>query len=376
MSTEKVNLLNFDQAGLTQFFAELGESPFRAKQVLKWIHARGVTDFALMTDLSKALREKLAEIAEVRVPKVVLRKPSSDGTMKWLLAFPDGNSIETVFIPETNRGTLCVSSQVGCMLTCTFCSTGKQGFNRNLKTSEIIGQLWVAARELSQNGAEHDRAVTNIVMMGMGEPLLNFDQVIPAMNLMIDPHAYGLSKRKVTLSTSGVVPEIYRLKQECPISLAVSLHAPNDELRSEIVPINRKYPLQDLMKACKDYVDKDPHKSITFEYVMLQEVNDSLEHAKELIELVKDVPCKINLIPFNPFPGTEYVRSSNNRIYRFFEELNAAGIVTTVRKTRGDDVDAACGQLVGQVQDRTTRQAKYKESLVRKPGDPRAEASS
>jgi len=361
----KVNLLDFDQAGLVTYLQSIGESPFRAKQLLRWIHARGVIDFEQMTDLSKALREKLKTLAEVVPPKIVFRKPSTDGTQKWLLQFSDGNCIEMVYIPEERRGTLCVSSQVGCMLTCTFCSTGKQGFNRNLKTSEIIGQVWIAVRELSQQNKEHDRAVTNVVMMGMGEPLLNFDQVVPAMNLMLDDLAYNLSRRRVTLSTSGVVPQIYELQKTCPVSLAVSLHAPNDTLRSELVPINRKYPLAELMKACQSYLEVDPHKTITFEYVMLQEINDSLDHARELLKLVKDVPCKINLIPFNPFPGTEYQRSSNNRIHQFFDFLNGKGLITTIRKTRGDDVDAACGQLVGQVQDRTTRQAKHQERILK-----------
>lgn len=359
----KVNLLGLDQTGLIDYFKSIGEPAFRARQLLKWMHTRGVVDLDLMTDLSKVLREKLKNEAEILAPKVVLRKPSTDGTKKWLIQFPDGNCIETVYIPDGKRGTLCVSSQVGCTLTCTFCSTGKQGFNRNLKASEIIGQLWIAARELSQNNGEHDRAVTNVVMMGMGEPLMNFSNVVPAMNLMMDDYAYNLSRRKVTLSTSGVVPEIYKLAEVCPVSLAVSLHAANDTLRSEIVPINRKHNLKALMEACVEYSKVNPHNTITFEYVMLQEVNDTIEDAEQLIKLLKDIPSKINLIPFNPFPGTDYKRSSNNRIYKFFDILNGAGIITTVRKTRGDDVDAACGQLVGDVQDRTSRQAKYKATL-------------
>lgn len=356
----KTNLLNLDQQGLVDFFKNLGETPFRARQILQWIHQRGVTDFDLMTDISKNLRHQLKEIAEVIVPKIIVRKPSNDGTRKWLIQMPDGNAIETVFIPEDDRGTLCISSQVGCMLTCQFCSTGTQGFNRNLTTAEIIGQLWVAVRELSKANGHHDRHVTNIVMMGMGEPLLNFENVIPALKLMLDDYAYGLSKRKVTVSSSGIVPQIYDLKQACQVSLAISLHAPNDELRSEIMPINKKYPLAELIKACQDYVDHDPHKNITFEYVMLQEVNDFPHHAEQLITLVKDLPCKFNLIPFNPFPGNQFKRSSNNRIHQFKRILEAGGLITTIRKTRGDDIDAACGQLVGQVQDRTRRQEKFK----------------
>ena len=367
MSTEtkqaKVNLLGLDAPGLLAFFKELNETPFRARQMLQWIHQRGVTDFEHMTDMSKALRIKLSEVAEIVVPKIIMRKPSNDGTQKWIMQMPDGNAIETVYIPEDDRGTLCISSQVGCMLTCTFCSTGTQGFNRNLSSAEIIGQLWLAVRELSQRNGHHDRKVTNIVMMGMGEPLLNFDNVVPALRLMLEDYAYGLSKRKVTVSTSGIVPEIYRLKEACQVSLAISLHAPNDTLRSEIVPINRKYPLKELLKACHDYVGHDPHKNITFEYVMLQEVNDFPEQAQELIRLAKGLPCKFNLIPFNPFPGTKYQRSSNNRIHQFKKILELGGFITTIRKTRGDDIDAACGQLVGEVQDRTKRQAKFKAQL-------------
>lgn len=362
---KKINLLGLDQQGLLAFFKDLGESPFRARQILQWIHQRGVTDFELMTDISKSLRAKLQDIACVITPKIILDKPSLDGTHKWLIQMPDGNAIETVYIPEDDRGTLCVSSQVGCMLTCQFCSTGTQGFSRNLSTAEIIGQLWVAVRALSQANGHHDRHVTNIVMMGMGEPLLNFENVVPALKLMLDDYAYGLSKRKVTVSTSGIVPQIYDLKNACQVSLAISLHAPNDELRSSIMPINKKYPLKELIQACKDYVDHDPHKNITFEYVMLQEVNDFPHHAEELIALVKDLPCKFNLIPFNPFPGNQFTRSSNNRIHQFKRILEEADLVTTIRKTRGDDIDAACGQLVGQVQDRTSRQEKFKERLNR-----------
>ncbi|MDF2690881.1 MAG: rlmN [Gammaproteobacteria bacterium] len=365
-SAKKINLMDLDRKGMVDFFASIGEKPFRAQQVLQWIHQRGVTEFEQMTDISKALREKLLAAAEINVPEVILTKPSKDGTHKWLMRMPDGNVIETVYIPEANRGTLCVSSQVGCMMTCSFCSTGTQGFNRNLKTSEVIGQVWLAVRSLSKENGAHDRQVTNVVMMGMGEPLLNFDNVVKAMSLMMDDYAYGLSKRRVTLSTSGLVPEIYELAKNLDVSLAISLHAPNDELRNELVPINRKYPLKQLLEACQHYLTISPHKSITFEYVMLQEVNDFPEHAEELVRLLKDLPCKFNLIPFNPFPGTKYERSSNNRIHRFKAILEKADFVATIRKTRGDDIDAACGQLVGQVNDRTTRQAKfnqYKTSL-------------
>ncbi len=355
----KTNLAELDHEGLKAFFVSIDEKPFRARQILQWIHQRGVTDFSNMTDMSRELRHKLTDQAEITFPKIMLRKPSQDGTQKWLMQMKDGNAIETVFIPEENRGTLCISSQVGCILTCTFCSTGTQGFNRNLSTAEIIGQLWVAVRELSEQNGHHDRKITNIVMMGMGEPLLNPGNVYPALRLMLDDCAYGLSKRKVTVSTSGIVPEMYELKTACPVSLAVSLHAPNDTLRNEIVPINRKYPLSQLMQACRDYVGHDPHKTITFEYVMLQEVNDFKHHAEELVTLVQGLPCKFNLIPFNPFPGTRYTRSSNNRIHAFKDILEKADLITTIRKTRGDDIDAACGQLVGEVKDRTPRQAKF-----------------
>jgi len=364
MSTQgKVNLLGLSQAQMIAMMASIGERPFRAKQLLQWIHQRGITDFNAMTDLAKPLRAKLVAIATIQAPEVIFRKPSADGTRKWVCKMPDGNAIETVYIPEASRGTLCISSQVGCMLMCTFCSTGTQGFSRNLSASEIIGQLWVAVRELSKENGHHDRHITNIVMMGMGEPLLNYDNVIAAMDLMIADHAYGLSKRRVTLSTSGIVPAIYDLSRDLGVSLAVSLHAPDDELRNEIVPINRKYPLAALMAACRHYVGKGPHKSITFEYVMLQEVNDRPEQAYALIKLLEGVKSKVNLIPFNPFSGTDYQRSSNNRIHAFRHILEKAHIVTTIRKTRGDDIDAACGQLLGQVKDRTKRQARHQARL-------------
>lgn len=352
-----VNLLDFDAEGLARFFAEQGEKAFRARQVMQWIHQRGVTDFERMTDVAKSLRARLAEIACVAPPQAVRETLSDDGTRKWLLDVGGANAVETVFIPETSRGTLCVSSQAGCALDCSFCSTGKQGFNRNLTVAEIIGQLWHAKHALGDFGStdSEERLVSNIVMMGMGEPLANFDNVVTALKLMLDDHAYGLSRRRVTVSTSGIVPAIDRLRDECPVALAVSLHAPNDALRDELVPINRKYPLAELLAACRRYLERSPRDFITFEYVMLDGVNDSVAHAHELLELVRELPCKFNLIPFNPFPGTAYRRSSNTRIRAFQEILMGAHIVTTVRKTRGDDVDAACGQLAGQVQDRTRR---------------------
>jgi 23S rRNA (adenine2503-C2)-methyltransferase len=352
-----VNLLDFDAAGLARFFAEQGEKAFRARQVMQWIHQRGVTDFDAMTDVAKSLRAKLAGIAGVAVPQVMRDTQSDDGTRKWLLDVGGANAVETVFIPETSRGTLCVSSQAGCALDCSFCSTGKQGFNRNLTVGEIIGQLWHAKQALGDFAVadSEERLVSNIVMMGMGEPLANFDNVVAALNLMLDDHAYGLSRRRVTVSTSGIVPAIDRLRDECPVALAVSLHAPNDRLRDELVPINRKYPIAELMAACRRYLDKAPRDFITFEYVMLDGVNDSDAHARELLAATRSVPCKFNLIPFNPFPGSPYRRSSNTRIRAFQEILMEAQVVTTVRKTRGDDVDAACGQLAGQVQDKTRR---------------------
>ena len=350
----RINLLGLSRPELEEFLLSLGEKKFHATQILKWIHQRHVVKIEEMTDLSKSLRAKLEEKSEVRAPKIVFDKPSSDGTHKFLIQTPDGNCVETVFIPEENRGTLCVSSQIGCMLTCTFCSTGTQGFNRNLLSSEIIGQLWIASQKFK---------VTNIVMMGMGEPLLNFDAVVSAMSLMLEDFAYGLSRRKVTLSTSGVAPEIDRLAEVLPVSLAISLHAPENELRNRLVPINKKYPLEILLNACKNYLKVSPHKDITFEYVMLDHINDAPEQADLLINLLKNMPSKINLIPFNPYPGALYQRSSNNRIHAFQRKLTQAGFVCTIRKTRGDDIDAACGQLVGQVKDRTTRQAKHREKV-------------
>ncbi|RMC94740.1 23S rRNA (adenine(2503)-C(2))-methyltransferase RlmN [Aquitalea palustris] len=354
----KTNLLDFNLDQLTEHFAAMGEKAFRAKQVMRWMHQMGEDDFDAMTDLAKSLRAKLHERAEVRVPSLMTGQASSDGTRKWLLDVGTGNGVETVFIPEDDRGTLCVSSQVGCALECTFCSTGRQGFNRNLSTAEIIGQLWWANKAMGIT-PKNERVVSNVVMMGMGEPLANFDNVVSALQIMLDDHGYGLSRRRVTLSTSGLVPQMDRLREACPVALAVSLHAPNDAIRDEIVPINKKYPLKELMAACQRYLEKAPRDFITFEYVMLDGINDRPEHARQLLELVRDVPCKFNLIPFNPFPNSGYDRSSNNAIRIFRELLQEQGYVVTVRKTRGDDIDAACGQLAGQVMDKTRRQVKW-----------------
>lgn len=351
----KTNLLNFNRPQLEKFFTDIGEKPFRAQQLLQWIHKYGVTDFAAMSNVQKGLREKLAEIAEIKVPEIAYEKVSNDGTIKWLLRLDDGNCIETVFIPEKERGTLCVSSQVGCILNCSFCSTGKQGFSRNLTTAEIIGQVWIAARALAKLNPEKKRNLTNVVMMGMGEPLLNFEPMVAALDLMLDDLTYQLSKNRVTVSTSGVIPQMLELKKRSPVCLAVSLHAPNDELRNILVPLNKKYRLKELMAVCRDYFKEDSRRVVMFEYVMLDGVNDTPEHARELVKLLKDVPCKVNLIPFNPFPNTEYRRSSDLAIETFQKILAGAGITTLVRRTRGDDVDAACGQLVGEVQDKTER---------------------
>jgi len=348
------NLLDFDAAQLAGFFAAIGEKPFRAKQLLHWMHQSGEADFSKMSDLAKPLREKLAASAVIEAPRIVSDSSAEDGTRKWLVDVGNGNAVESVFIPEANRGTLCISSQAGCALDCKFCSTGKQGFNRNLTVAEIIGQLWIANKAL---GAvpKNERVVSNVVMMGMGEPLANFDNVVTAMQLMLDDNAYGLSRRRVTLSTSGIVPAIDRLRDACPVALAVSLHAPNDALRDALVPINRKYPLAELLAACRRYLDRAPRDFLTFEYVMLDGVNDSAEHARQLAGLVRDVPCKFNLIPFNPFPNSGFKRSSREAIRGFAEILIAAGLVVTTRKTRGDAIDAACGQLAGKVEDRTRR---------------------
>ncbi|MGJ9417317.1 23S rRNA (adenine(2503)-C(2))-methyltransferase RlmN [Massilia sp. CMS3.1] len=360
--TTLTNLLDFDPAQLVAYCGELGEKPFRAKQLQRWIHQFGAANFDDMTDLAKSLREKLKTRATVAAPGIISDNTSSDGTRKWLIDVGDGNAVETVFIPEENRGTLCISTQAGCAVNCRFCSTGKQGFNRNLTVAEIIGQLWMAEFELRRTkgiepGPKGERQITNVVMMGMGEPLLNYEPTATALKLMLDDNAYGLSRRRVTLSTSGVVPNIDKLSQDVPVALAVSLHASNDALRDILVPLNKKYPLRELMAACKRYLEFAPRDFITFEYCMLDDFNDSDEHARELIKLVNDpvvgVNCKFNLIPFNPFPESGLFRSKNPRIKAFAQVLMDAGIVTTVRKTRGDDIDAACGQLAGEVQDRT-----------------------
>ncbi len=352
---EKINLLDLDRQGLEDFFTGIGEKSFRATQVLKWIYQFGVSDFEAMTNLGKALREKLAGQAEIRVPEIVAEQVSDDGTIKWLLKLDSGNSIETVFIPEAERGTLCISSQVGCALECSFCSTAQQGFNRNLSCGEIIGQLWAANKALKCM-PRNERVVSNVVMMGMGEPLLNFDNVVRAMSLMTEDNAYGLSKRRVTLSTSGVIPAMDRLKQVSNVSLAVSLHAPDDALRDTLVPLNKKYPIAELLAACKRYVEGEHKRKITFEYVMLAGINDSPAQARQLARLLKDIPSKVNLIPFNPFPQTDYRTSDREHIDRFRDILMKAGLITVTRKTRGEDIDAACGQLAGKVKDRTKRQ--------------------
>ena len=375
-AAKKANLLGMSKDELSAFFVSLGEKPFRATQVMKWIYQFGVTDFFEMTNISKKLQHKLHEVACVVPPTVKYKEFSQDGTRKWVFEVAGGSLVETVLIPaddgkQFGRKTLCISSQVGCALDCSFCSTGKQGFERDLTPSEIIGQLWVANQSYMENvpPTERENRVTNVVMMGMGEPLLNYDPVVASMSLMLDDHAFGLSKRRVTLSTSGVVPKMYDLAKDIDVALAISLHAPNDELRNELVPINKKYPLKDLIKAAKSYVyDENPRhkKHITIEYVMLAGVNDSDEHAHQLVDLLKDLPSKINLIPFNPFPHAPYGRSSNNRIHAFSHILNQAGFVCTIRQTRGDDIDAACGQLVGQVADRTRRAKKWQESIQKR----------
>ncbi len=356
MSTSHTtNLLDLGPAGLKSFFTDLGEQGFRGTQVMKWIYQQGVTDFAAMSNLGKGLRQRLDEVATIRLPEVVFDQCAGDGTRKWLLRLADGNCIETVYIPEENRATLCVSSQVGCILNCAFCSTARQGFNRNLSCGEIIGQVWLAASLLGQFEPEAPRRISNIVLMGMGEPLLNLDNVLPALELMLDDNAFGLSKRRVTLSTAGVVPALDQLRQRSPVSLAVSLHATDDELRDRLVPLNRKYPLRELLAACRRYTDDKPRARITFEYVMLDGVNDSPAHARQLIRLLQGIPSKINLIPFNPFPGSEFRSSPAERVLAFQNLLIKAGFTTLTRKTRGDDIDAACGQLAGKVQDRTSR---------------------
>jgi len=356
-----VNLLGLDREGLESFFLSIGEKKFRATQVMKWIHQMGVTDFQQMNNLSKDLRNKLADIACIQNLEVARDLISRDGTRKWLLQLEDGNHIEAVFIPEDDRGTLCVSSQVGCALDCSFCSTGRQGFNRNLTTAEIISQVWLASQLLEEE-KKPGRKITNVVMMGMGEPLLNFDNVVTAVRIMMDDFAYGLSKRRVTVSTAGVIPAMDRLGDTLDMRLAVSLHATNDELRDELVPVNRKYPLKELMAACRRFIDKQNSRSrITFEYVMLDGINDQPEHARELIKLLKGIPTLMNLIPFNPFEGSGYRSSPKKAVLRFSEILNRAGMTTVVRKTRGDDIDAACGQLAGRIEDKSRRHRRFVE---------------
>lgn len=352
------NLLEFDIEGLAAYCEGLGEKRFRATQLFRWIHQRGATDFDQMSDLAKPFRAKLKSLASLKAPLAISRHDSADGTIKWLFDVGHGNAVEAVFIPEDDRGTLCISSQAGCAVGCRFCSTGHQGFSRNLTSGEIVGQLWYAEHFLRRHLQTTERVISNVVMMGMGEPLQNFDALVPALRTMLDDHGYGLSRRRVTVSTSGVVPMIDRLGRECPVALAVSLHAPNDRLRDGLVPLNRKYPLQELLDACERYLAHAPRDFITFEYCMLDGVNDQAEHAHELVRLVRGhgpagLPCKFNLIPFNPFPASGLVRSALHRVQAFAGILQDAGIVTTVRKTRGDDIDAACGQLAGDVQDRT-----------------------
>jgi 23S rRNA (adenine2503-C2)-methyltransferase len=357
MMSEIVNLLGLDADGLAQRCADWGQKPFRARQLMRWIHQRGEHDFHAMTDLARDFREVLERSACVAAPAVIADNVSADGTRKWLLDVGAGNAVETVYIPEADRGTLCISTQAGCAVNCLFCSTGKQGFSRNLAAHEIVAQLWHANRALGAGDpaqrARGERPITNVVFMGMGEPLQNYAATLTALRIMLDDNAYGLSRRRVTVSTSGVVPMIDRLRDDCPVALAVSLHAPDDALRDELVPLNRKYPLAELMAACRRYLERAPRDFITFEYVMLDGVNDSDRHAERLLALVRDVPCKFNLIPFNPFPNSGLRRSPAERIRRFAQRLTDAGIVTTIRRTRGDDIDAACGQLAGEVQDRT-----------------------
>jgi len=360
MALEKVNLLNFDRDALRAYFAEIGEKPFRADQLMKWIYHFGVTDFSEMNNINKKLREKLTRNCTIEAPTVVTEQRSKDGTIKWSMAVSGGQEVEAVYIPEGDRATLCVSSQVGCALECPFCSTGAQGFNRNLSVSEIIGQVWRAAEVVGVKGDTGQRPITNVVMMGMGEPLLNLKNVVPAMKLMLDDNGYGLSKRRVTLSTSGVVPALDMLGDQIDVALAISLHAPNDTLRDEIVPVNKKYPIKEFLAGVSRYIEKSNANRgrVTIEYIMLDHVNDSTDQAHELAKLLENTPSKINLIPFNPYPGSPYGRSSNSRIDRFNKVLMEYGFTVIVRKTRGDDIDAACGQLAGDVVDRTKRTAK------------------
>jgi len=356
----KLNLLDFDRVGLRSLLEQWGEKPFRADQLMKWVYHDRISDFSEMSNISKALRGRLQDSAELRLPEVAEAQISRDGTCKWAFKLSCGNNVETVFIPTDDRGTLCVSSQVGCALDCSFCATARQGFNRNLTTGEIVGQLVLAQKLLDtpEYQSVSYRRISNVVMMGMGEPLANFNALVPALNLMLDDNAWGLSKRRVTVSTSGIVPAIDRLREQVDVALAVSLHAPTDDLRNELVPINKKYPIKDLLDACRRYVTRDHKSHIMFEYVMLEGVNDQPEHARALGKLLRGLPCKVNMIPFNPFPGAGYTVSSNNAINRFWEELNKTGVRALKRRTRGDDIDAACGQLAGDVDDKTQRMAK------------------
>ena len=361
-TTQRVNLLGMTQQALENFFIELGEKKFRAAQVTKWIHQRGVVDFDDMTDISKTLRQRLSQVACIELPSVIKEWDSSDGCRKFLIQVSGGSAIETVFIPERGRGTLCVSSQVGCSLDCSFCATGKQGFQRDLTAAEIIAQVWLAAKSLGQFTEDSPRLVTNVVFMGMGEPLLNFDNVIAAVNIMMADNAYGISKRRLTISTSGVVPQLDRLAEFTDASLAISLHAPNDELRNQLVPINKKYPIAQLIKSAKSYIETlpDVRRKMTIEYTLIDQVNDRPEHAYQLVQLLRDVPVKINLIPFNPFSLSNYKRVSNNALYRFQKILQDEGYIATIRTTRGDDIAAACGQLAGDVNDKTKRSQRYR----------------
>ncbi|MFO1510045.1 MAG: 23S rRNA (adenine(2503)-C(2))-methyltransferase RlmN [Steroidobacteraceae bacterium] len=357
---DRVNLLGLERPALEAFVGTLGSKPFRARQLMQWIYGRGESRFEAMTDLAKDFRAQLAGRAQVRAPQIVTTHRSADGTRKWLLRADAAQAIEMVYIPEEGRGTLCISSQVGCALDCSFCSTAQQGFNRNLTTAEIVGQVWLAARELERDfvpppgASPGQRPITNVVLMGMGEPLANFRNVVPALRVFTDDFGFDISRRRVTLSTSGLVPQIYKLAEETNVALAVSLHAPTDELRSVLVPINRKHPIAELLEACWHYLDEQNGRSVTFEYVMLEGVNDQPEHARGLVNLLQGHPAKLNLIPFNPYPGTRYRRSSPAAIGRFRDELLSGGVLATIRRTRGDDIDAACGQLAGRVQNRTT----------------------
>ena len=370
MVGDRVNLLGLPRAELEAFVADrLGAKPFRARQLMKWIYRRGVADIAAMSDLAQDFRAQLAQVALIAVPEIVTQQVSADGTRKWMLRMDEVQGIETVYIPEPDRGTLCISSQVGCAMDCSFCSTAQQGFNRNLSVAEIVGQVWLAQREIAEARAD-GRSITNIVFMGMGEPLANYRNVVPAMRIFLDDFGYDLSRRRVTLSTSGLVPQIYKLAQECNVALAISLHAPNDALRNELVPINRVHPIEELLAACWHYLDKQNGRSITFEYVMLDGVNDKPEHARQLARMLRGRPAKLNLIPFNIFPGTRYRRSPPAVILRFRDILNEYGVIATIRRTRGDDIDAACGQLAGRVTDRTLARLGSKRSSISRPSVP------